>query len=67
MGKRRTCPERFGQAPDAAAATCSNDLIGLKKTGSQVGGAEVVTSDEEVPDGWVRLSDFLIVNPDATH
>ncbi|GAA5228193.1 hypothetical protein [Paeniglutamicibacter antarcticus] len=54
-------------ARDAAVATCSNDLIGLEKTDSRVGGAEVVTSGEEVLDGWVSLSDFLVVNPDATH
>ncbi len=54
-------------ARDAAVATCSNDSIGLEKTDSRVGGAEVVTSGEEVLDGWVSLSDFLVVNPDATH
>lgn len=69
FGGSGACLIIVDSASEAAAVTCSNDesgLSGLKKTDSQVGGAEVVTSGEEVPDGWERLSDFLIVNPDAT-
>jgi hypothetical protein len=35
-------------------------------SGSGTGGARVIESNDDVPEGWTRLSDFLIVNPDAT-
>lgn len=37
--------------------------VGMRMAGSETGGAEIVQKGDEVPDGWVRLSDFLIVNP----
>lgn len=52
---------------NAVASACGSDVSGLRTDNSQVGGAEVVTSGEEVPADWVRLNDFLIVNPEATH
>lgn len=39
--------------------------IGMRTTGSETGGAEIIQKGDQAPDGWVRLSDFLIVNPDA--
>ncbi|WP_120337538.1 hypothetical protein [Cryobacterium soli] len=37
----------------------------LRTVGSETGGATIVEREDPVPDGWTRLSDFLIVNPDA--
>ncbi|QYF74289.1 hypothetical protein [Cryobacterium sp. PAMC25264] len=37
----------------------------LRTVGSMTGGATIVEREDPVPDGWTRLGDFLIVNPDA--
>jgi hypothetical protein len=37
----------------------------MRTIGSETGGAEIVLEKDPTPEGWVRLSDFLIVNPDA--
>ncbi|MFC6356321.1 hypothetical protein [Luethyella okanaganae] len=50
----------------ASSSACGSDLSGLRTSSSEVGGARIVTDSDEVPPGWTRLADFLIVNPDAT-
>lgn len=52
-------------ASEFSNSTCGSAL-GLWTIGSETGGAKVVTNTDEVPDGWKRLGDFLVVNPDAT-
>ena len=65
-GEKEICLIIADSTSNTAGATCASDLSGMKTTEHQVGGAEFVTSKDEVPAGWTRLSDFLIVNPDAT-
>jgi hypothetical protein len=52
-----------------ASAEFSNSAcgspIGMRTIGSETGGAEIIQKGDKAPNGWVRLSDFLIVNPDA--
>jgi hypothetical protein len=36
----------------------------MRFSGSGTGSAKVVSADDLVPDGWTKLGDFLIVNPE---
>ncbi|MEB0202142.1 hypothetical protein QN354_10275 [Cryobacterium sp. 5I3] len=51
--------------PDGPSNSFCGSADGMWTSGSGTGGARVIESNDEVPEGWTRLSDFLIVNPDA--
>ena len=48
-----------------SSSSCGSP-VGLRAYGSETGGAKVVQSSDDVPAGWVRLSDFLIVISNVT-
>ena len=52
--------------PDGPENSVCGSADGMSTSGSGTGGARVIESNDNVPEGWTRLSDFLIVNPDAT-
>jgi hypothetical protein len=52
---------------EASGSACGSNVRGLWAISSALGGAKIVTASDDVPKGWVKLSDFLIVNPDATN
>ena len=52
--------------PDGPSNSSCGSADGMWTSGSGTGGARVIESNDDVPEGWTRLSDFLIVNPDAT-
>lgn len=45
-------------------SACGN-APGLATVGSETGGATIVEASDSVSADWTRLTDFLIVNPDA--
>ena len=65
-GESGACLIIVDSASKASASACGYDVNGLRMTNSEVGGAKVLQGDDEIPTGWVKLSDLLIVNPDAT-
>ena len=52
--------------PNGPSNSSCGSADGMWTSGSGTGGARVIESNDDVPEGWTRLSDFLIVNPDAT-
>ena len=64
-GAPGVCVILVSGADDFANSACG-DQPALWSTGSETGSARLVEKDDELPDGWTRLSDFLIVNRDIT-
>jgi hypothetical protein len=54
------------KAGNGAVSGCASDEHGgrISVGASTMGGAKVVVRGDLVPEGWTRLNDFLIVNPD---
>ena len=52
--------------PEGAASSCASDVNATRLwvSSSATGSARVVVADDLIPDGWTKLGDFLIVNPD---
>jgi hypothetical protein len=50
-----------------AASGCGSDgnATRMRIGSSGTGSARVVVADDTVPEGWTKISDFLIVNPDT--
>ena len=63
-GAAGVCIVLINEIAQFSNSACGS-AVGMRTTGSETGGAEIVQKGDEAPDGWVRLSDFLIVNPDA--
>ena len=51
---------------EGAASSCASDVNAthLWVSSSGTGSARVVVADDVIPDGWTKLGDFLIVNPE---
>ena len=49
-----------------ASSGCGSDrnVTRLRVSGTGTGSARVVVADDVIPDGWTKLGEFLIVNPD---
>lgn len=52
---------------EGAASGCAADANAtrMQVSGSGAGSARVVVSNDVIPDGWTKLGDFLIVNPET--
>ena len=52
---------------EGAASGCASDADAtrMRVSGSGTGSARVVVADDIIPDGWTKLGDFLIVNPET--
>ena len=51
---------------EGAASSCASDVNAthLWVSSCGTGSARVVVADDIIPDGWTKLGDFLIVNPE---
>jgi hypothetical protein len=52
---------------EGAVSGCASDTDAtrMRVGGSGTGSAKVVVANDIIPDGWTKLGDFLIVNPEA--
>jgi hypothetical protein len=41
------------------------NVTGMRVGGSGTGSARVVVADDLIPEGWTKVGDFLIVDPDT--
>lgn len=60
------CLFMVNRTSEFSASSCGDNPNTLGIFGDDVGGARVYKSTDEIPEGWEKLGDFLIVNPDAT-
>lgn len=63
-GDEGFCIVLVNQSSQFSNSACGS-ATGMRTIGSETGGAEIVLEGDPTPEGWVRLSDFLIVNPNA--
>jgi hypothetical protein len=63
-GDAGVCLVLVNQSSQFSNSACGS-AVGMRTIGSETGGAEIVLEGDPTPEGWIRLSDFLIVNPDA--
>jgi len=57
----------LSKPPEGEVSGCASDADAthMQVGGSGTGSARVVVANDIIPDGWKKLGDFLIVNPET--
>ena len=63
-GDEGICLVLVNQRSQFSNSACGS-ATGMRTIGSETEGAEIVPKGDPTPEGWIRLSDFLIINPGA--